>query len=226
MLLPQRRPARRPADGHRRDHPPVRTPKPHRTSSTGLDLEPALVHQPVVIRAQLNKVLQGGRATPCPVPDVVGVQKLVVGAAWEPAPVVAAPQRPPQSSRNRPRSSSHGQRPAVPLHDPHHRGVARQPSHGLGRQRGPIRQRRPLDHVVGGECRRVDVHDNLTSFSATLRRRSIGGGTRHRHQRICPARRHRRRRVSVLVRRLALERLHSLHHQRTLGRRQSPLEAE
>jgi len=83
------------------------------------------------------------------VPDVVGVEKLVVGATWEPAPVVAAAQRPPQSSRNRPRSSSHRQRPAVPLHDPHHRSVAPEPSYGLGRQRGSIRQRRPLDHLVG-----------------------------------------------------------------------------
>jgi hypothetical protein len=55
---------------------------------------PALVHQPVVVAAELDQVREVGAAALCPVPYVVGMQEPVLAAArGEAAGSVAAPQR-------------------------------------------------------------------------------------------------------------------------------------
>ena len=81
----------------RRRLPPPRGPdghsvgvgEPERAVVETLHVESALVHQPVMGRAEQNEVVEGGLAALGPVPDVVTVQALGGGAAGEAAAAVA-----------------------------------------------------------------------------------------------------------------------------------------
>ena len=80
VLLAQPRTPHPTAIGRRRDHPSVRPPEPHRPPPQRLHLETALVHQSMVIRAQLNEVLERRRSSSRPVLYVVRVHEPPVSA--------------------------------------------------------------------------------------------------------------------------------------------------
>ena len=56
------------------DGQPVRVFEPERTVIEALHVESALVHQPVMRRAQQDEVVEGGLAAVGPVPDVMAVE--------------------------------------------------------------------------------------------------------------------------------------------------------
>jgi len=230
MLLAQPRGSRRSAPRRHRHRPPVRPSEPHPAATLPLDPEPALVHQPMVIRAQLDQVLKRRRAAPRPVLDVVRVQEPLVTAPREPTSSVPAAQRPPQRRRNRPRPPADRQRLPVSLDDPDDRRVAPEPAHGLRCQRGPARQLRPLDHLVRRERRRVDVDHEFARIrpptsAATVRLRGHRR-PRERHQRIGPARRHRRGQRCLRLGGLGLHGLQRVDHEPAIVRGKPSLEVD
>src|SRR5580704_2371208 len=88
VLLVQPRTPGPTATGRLRHHPSVRPPEPHRPPPQRLHLEAALVHQSVVVGAQLNEVLQRRRSSSRPVLYVVRVHDPRVSAPEEAAPIV------------------------------------------------------------------------------------------------------------------------------------------
>ena len=91
------------------------------------------MHESVVPPAEQDQVVELGRASVCPVLDVVRVQKPRVGAARERAPVLVPDlQRAPHPRPDRARPATRAQGPAGRvLDDLDHRRVAGEPSRRL-----------------------------------------------------------------------------------------------
>src|ERR1700694_3150666 len=75
------------------DKATVPSAKAQSTPAGALDLEAALVHQAVVVGAELHKVVELCRSSSSPVLDVVRMQEPPVSTAWESAPAVPDSER-------------------------------------------------------------------------------------------------------------------------------------
>ena len=99
--------------------------------------EPALMDLAVMEGAEQDQVVERRAAAVQPVLDVVPVKKAVVCAAWEPAPLVADPQRAPNGGGNGPRATPDIQHRALIVHgDGDQSRIARHPPE---RFRGNVR---------------------------------------------------------------------------------------
>ena len=79
--------------GHIGDQSAVRAAKAKLVPGAALHAEPAFVEETMMMRAQLDQILQSRRASARPVMDVVGVQELAMSASGEAAATVTTAQR-------------------------------------------------------------------------------------------------------------------------------------
>ena len=99
-----------------------------------LDPVAALVHEPVVVGTEMDEVREVGAPAVSPVIEVMRVQEAPLPAAGEAAGPVPGSKGPPERRRHAARLAANRQGPTVLLEDPDDRGVAGEPTRGLGMQ--------------------------------------------------------------------------------------------
>ena len=152
-------------DGHS-----VGVGEPERAVVEALDVEPALVHEPVVGRAEQNEIVERGLTALGPMPNVMAVQALGGGTAGEAAPAVAVRECAAHCRRNAAGAASDAQRLAVgTVHHGDDAGVAAEPPGGLRRDGRVV-----LDFAAPGASVRehtgLDVDDDFVPIRRERRR--------------------------------------------------------
>ena len=74
-----------------------------------MNAKPTFMHQPVMMAAQQDQVMQGGFAPISPVMDVMGIDKAAAAATGETATPVATLQGPSNGGRHGPGFAAHAQ---------------------------------------------------------------------------------------------------------------------
>ena len=148
----------------------MRVGEPERTVVEPLHVEPALVHQPVMGRAQQDQVVEGGLPAVGPVPHVMAVEPMGGGAAGKSASAVADRERATHRGRDAAGSAPHTERLAVrAVHDRDDAGIAAQPSGSLRRDGGAV-----LDFTASrpavGEHFRLHIDHNSVAVGCEGRR--------------------------------------------------------
>src|SRR5690606_31978573 len=137
-----------------RYHAPVGPFEAQRALLVPPDPKPTLVHQPVMVRAEQQGVVEARLPAVRPMHDVMSVDVTLPMAAGKCAAAIARPERAPQRRRDRAALSSDVERhAALVLRDRDQAAVAAEPLHGLDRQIGAS--------GPSAEGRLVDVHDDL-----------------------------------------------------------------
>src|SRR5579863_3416112 len=176
MLFRDARPDRRSDLAALTYRPSIGSPELH-PSPAALDLVAALMHELVMVRAELYEVVQIRWSSTYPVLDVVCVQVPVVGAAGEPAAAITAAQRPAQRRGNGARAPADRERLSIALDERDQRGITTEPPGGLGGQRRTTGQLRLALDLVRRKRLGVDVYDHLG--------RVLPASCKYR-QRLCP----------------------------------------
>ena len=150
------------SDGHS-----VGVGEPERAVVEALHVEPALVHQPVVGRAEQDEVVERRLPALGPVLDVMAVQPVSGGAAGEAASAVAARERAAHRGRNAAGASSYAQRLAIrTVHHGDDSGIAAQPPGGLRRDGGAV-----LDFTAPRASIREDFGSDIDDDFVAVRRK-------------------------------------------------------
>ena len=156
---------RRRASSRRSDGQPVRVGEPERAVVAALHVEPALVHQPVMGRAEQDEVVERGLPALGPVPDVVAMEPVDGGTAGEAPPAVAARERPAHRGRDAAGAPPDAQRLAAwSVDDGDDAGVAAEPPGSLRRDGGAV-----LDFTAPGAAVREDFRLAMDDWLTTTR---------------------------------------------------------
>ena len=148
----------------------ARTGEPERAVVEALNVESALVHQPVMGRAQQDEVVEGGLPAVGPVLDVMAVEPMGDGAARKSASAVAARERAAHRRRNAAGAPPDAERLAVcTVHDRNDARIAAQPPGGLRRNGGAVLDFAASGPAVGKHVG-LDMNDDFVAVGCERRR--------------------------------------------------------